>query len=147
MYSNDSWKVRLLQVQALTLGVSEEKVLTVVKWAAPTPLPFAPPSVIGVVSVQGRMFTVLDVGVLLDNKFAVQNAGAIVALRGDEQLALAVDDTRDVVEVKAGEIKAESASNLIRGTISVRGKDVLLLDIDSLFAGVIRGHERRRRRL
>ncbi|HEV8366957.1 MAG TPA: CheW domain-containing protein [Pyrinomonadaceae bacterium] len=144
--SEDSWKLRLLQVRSLTLGVVEEDVLTVVEWTQPTPLPFAPVSVMGVASIQGRMFTVVDVASLL-GEVTFEGSGFIVALRGDEQLALACDEASDVEEVKPADIINESESSLIQGNTQVRGKNVLVLDVARLFAGVIRGQERRRRRL
>ena len=42
--------------------------------------------------MHGRMFTVVDAAVLLERNGATQSR-SIVALRGDEQLALAVDET------------------------------------------------------
>jgi chemotaxis signal transduction protein len=70
-----------------------------------------------------------------------------VALRGDEQLALAVDEILETVSVKRDEVVNGTEKDLIQGTIRLNGDQVWLLDVDSLFAGVIRGRERRRRRL
>ena len=138
-------KLRLLQVDKQTLALHDEEVLTVVEWTEPTPLPFAPASVLGVVSVQGRMFTVLDLGLLMDNEATEQEQRFIVALRGDEQLALAVADSKSV-ETRTEEITLDSVSSLVRGTIRLDGQEVSLLNVDSLFAVAIRGRERRRRR-
>jgi len=121
-------------------------ILEISYWTEPAPLPFAPPSVLGIVSLQGRMFTVVDAAVLLARKAATQNR-SIVALRGDEQLALAVDETLEIVSIKPDEVVNGTEEDLIQGTIRLNGEQVLLLDVDSLFAGVIRGRERRRRRL
>jgi chemotaxis signal transduction protein len=121
-------------------------ILAISDWTEPAPLPFAPPSVLGIVSMHGRMFTVVDVAALLARKAATQSR-SIVALRGDEQLALAVDEPLEVVSVKPDEVVNETETDLIQGTIQLRGEQVLLLDVDSLFAGIIRGRERRRRRL
>jgi chemotaxis signal transduction protein len=129
------------------LGVVEEEVLTVVEFTQPTPLPFAPVSVMGITSVQGRMFTVVNVASLLDRDVVYEEPRFIVALRGDEQLALAVDEASEVEEVKTDFIANKSESSLIRGKTQVRGKDLLVLDTDELFAGLIRGQERRRRHL
>jgi len=129
------------------MGVGEEDVLTVVEWTQPTPLPFAPVSVLGVASIQGRMFTVVDVASLLSPEVASAEFRFIVALRGDEQLALAVDEASEVEEVKLADIINDSELSSIQGNTQVRGRQVLVLDVARLFAGVIRGQERRRRRL
>jgi len=121
-------------------------ILEISDWTEPAPLPFAPPSVLGIVSLQGRMFTVVDAAVLLARKAATQNR-SIVALRGDEQLALAVDESLEVISINPDDVVNETDRELIQGTLRLNGKQVLLLDIDSLFAGIIRGRERRRRRL
>ena len=131
-------KLRLLQVDKQTLALRDEEVLTVVEWTEPTPLPFAPASVLGVVSVQGRMF--------MDNEATEQEQRFIIALRGDEQLALAVADSKSV-ETRTEEITLDSVSSLFSGTIQLDGQEVSLLNVDSLFAVAIRGRERRRRRL
>ena len=144
--TNERGKLRLLLVDKLTLALRDEEVLTVVEWSEPTPLPFAPASVLGVVSVQGRMFTVLDLGLLLDNEATEQEHRFIVALRGDEQLALAVADSK-TVETRTSEITMDSVASLVRGKIQLDGLEVSLLNIDRLFAVAIRGRERRRRRL
>jgi len=121
-------------------------ILEISYWTEPAPLPFAPPSVLGIVSLQGRMFTVVDAAVLLARKAATQRR-SIVALRGDEQLALAVDESLEVISINPDDVVNETDRELIQGTLRLNGKQVLLLEIDSLFAGIIRGRERRRRRL
>jgi len=135
-----------MRVESLTLGVPDEMILEISYWTEPAPLPFAPPSVLGIVSLQGRMFTVVDAAVLLARKAATQRR-SIVALRGDEQLALAVDESLEVISINPDDVVNETDRELIQGTLRLNGKQVLLLDIDSLFAGIIRGRERRRRRL
>jgi chemotaxis signal transduction protein len=144
--TNERGKLRLLQVDKLTLALRDEEVLTVVEWTEPTPLPFAPASVLGVVSVQGRMFTVLDLGLLLDNEATEQEHRFIAALRGDEQLALAVADSKSV-GIRTEKITPDTVSSLIRGKIQLDNQEVSLLNVDMLFAVAIRGRERRRRRL
>ena len=96
--------------------------------------------------MHGRMFTAVDAAALLARKPATQSR-SIVALRGDEQLALAIDEPLEVVSVNPNEVVNEREIDLIQGTIQLNGEQVLLLDVDSLFASIIRGRERRRRRL
>jgi purine-binding chemotaxis protein CheW len=138
--------LRVFEVNSQVLAVREEEVLTVADWTEPTPLPFAPSSVLGIVSIQGRMFTVVDIDVLLESDSTTENPRFIMALRGDEQLAIAANNADQIVESEAEDKSQESNSNLVRGKFSVNGRTVLFLEVENLFAGVIRGRERRQRR-
>ena len=142
--SDHSLQIRLLRVDSQTLGLRENAVLKVLDWTTPTPLPFAPNTVAGIVSVQGRMFTVVDLRVLLEAP--QQNGKQIIALRGAEQLALAVDESQGVVEVDHIDNKS-TASDLFEGKVRIGEDEISVLNPETLFAGVIRGRERRRRRL
>ena len=102
------------------------------------------------------MFTVLDVARLLRGKNGVGKAREpaanaspqfIVALRGDEQLALAVDTSPETFEVSHEEIRVAEERSLFPGTVEHEGLDVPVLDVKELFAAVIQGRERRRRRI
>ena len=141
--SDNVIQIRLIRVDTRTLGLREDSVLKVIEWIAPTPLPFAPNTVVGIVSVQGRMFTVVDLRVLLEASH--QDGKQIIALRGAEQLALAVDESLGVVEVD--HVGEEKAADLFEGKVLVGNEEVPLLNPETLFAGVIKGRERRRRRL
>jgi chemotaxis signal transduction protein len=133
-------------VNSQVLAVREEEVLTVADWTEPTPLPFAPSSVLGIASIHGRMFTVVDMDVLLETESTIEKPGFILALRGDEQLAIAAKNADQIVESDVEVETQESTSNLVRGTFSVNGRTASLLEVENLFAGVIRGRERRQRR-
>ena len=119
------------RVGARLFAVDESKVATVANWRQPTPLPHAPPAVMGVVSLQGRMLTVLDLRRLADTGNSENGTPQhVIALRGDEQLALAVD--------------------AIEGSIaSPRDGDdseVEVINVSALFSLAIQGRERRQRR-
>lgn len=118
-------KRRTLHIGSKRVGVFEDDVFTVAQWCEPTPLPFAPDSVLGIVAIESRMFTVLELGNHLGVGPTSQRS-QIVALRGDEQLALAVDNSA---------IEPDDAEQIV------------LLDLTSLFATVMKGQERRRRSL
>jgi chemotaxis signal transduction protein len=57
-------KLQLFRAGPLTFGIFTDEIAATIAWREPTPLPLAPKSVLGVVSVQGRMLTVLDSRVL-----------------------------------------------------------------------------------
>jgi chemotaxis signal transduction protein len=163
MYDNSSaddlaqepaYKLKVLRVGSMSLGLFEDQIRTIAEWNEPTPLPFAPASVLGVVSIQGRMFTVLDLAQLVSaNQADVVTQSStrqhIVALRGDEQLALAVVASEQTLEVIAADIKPpkEHSLHLFLGTVEQDGEEVQVLDVKELFSSVIHGRERRRRHI
>ena len=70
-----------------------------------------------------------------------------VALRGDEQLALACDSTEDRIEVSPAELSPPTdAQSPARGTIERGGARVTVLDPARLFDAATRGIDRRRKR-
>lgn len=142
-------KLQLLDLGSLQLGVFEDEIATIAEWRQPTPLPHAPPAVLGVVSIQGRMLTVLDPLRLLDE--TTNNTGSswgfIVALRGDEQLALAIKKKTDASKLTAKDIdRPPETARLVLGVVHLAGQAISVLDVKQLFSAAIRGHERRRRR-
>ena len=124
----------------------------------PTPLPFAPAPVRGVVSQRGRILTVIDPLLLLPpdaptraSTPAPATAPLIVALRGDEQLALSVERIEHDIELfDDGEADAtpdaSPNSQLLRRTIRHQTETISLLDTAHLFEAAMQGVERRRRR-
>lgn len=138
---------RLLQTFSVgsdLFAVLADEVMTLAEWREPAVLPQAPASVLGVVSIQGRMLTVLNLSQLLEQ----QHAGArshILALNGDEQLALAIDAPGEIIEL--GDVKIPTENNkLIAGVIRRNGREIKILNLKELFPTAIQGRERRRRR-
>src|SRR3954471_10227442 len=75
---------------ARLIGIFADEADHVSAWKPLTPLPNAPEGVLGVVSVRGRISTVLDPLSLLGERREVEAAtpfAFIITLRGDEQLA------------------------------------------------------------
>jgi chemotaxis signal transduction protein len=76
----------------------------------------------------------------------------VVALRGDEQLALAIETIVGVVRVREDELGAdklvahEHAAQPLRATLEHEGAHVYVLDPARLFDAAVRGTERRRPR-
>jgi len=123
-----------------------------------TPLPFAPPSVRGVVSGRGRILTVIDPLILPlqpDTPADTQGhapTGAtvplIVALTGDEQLALSVERVESNFELSDDEagMAANQRNNPLRRIIRHHAESIALLAPAHLFDAVLQGIDRRRRR-
>ena len=149
---NTTRRLKVLRVDSVWVGLPEDEITTIAKWIDPAPLPFAPESVLGVVCIQGRMFTVLELaGRLRPNEANISARHSlrsyIVALRGEEQLALAVDAAEETIEVSAEDIKTsgESSPRFFLGTVGHAGHDMRVLAVRELFSATD-GSERRRRR-
>ena len=118
----------------------------------PAPLPHAPAPVLGVVSVRGRMRTVLHPARLfemlgLDFEHDLEECGFVASLVGDEQLALVFDVSRPF-PLTPGDLNPppESPALPVRATFRRHGETVYLLDPARLFEAAMSGTERRRQR-
>jgi chemotaxis signal transduction protein len=142
---NESLELRVFTAASFKFAISAREVATVVPWRMPTPLPDAPAGILGVVAVQGRMLTVMDPAILFERESNGKvSRDSIVALRGDEQLALAIDDEgRSVAGVKIE--PEETATPAILGLLKNQGELIFVLDVKQIFSLAIRGRERRRR--
>jgi chemotaxis signal transduction protein len=128
------------------------------EWSEPVPLPHAPAAVLGVVSVHGRIYTLLDTRALLDAQAHAHEdvhedvregaPGFIVALRGDEQLALAAERIEGPLEINAAALDPPDIpfAPLLRATLERNGTCIHVLDPSALFDAAMQGTERRRRR-
>jgi chemotaxis signal transduction protein len=120
----------------------------------PVALPNAPPAVLGVVCMRGHMLTVLDPVAILTGEPLDWPATlpAVIALRGDEQLALAAQSCRDTITIAAEDIQPPGQTNpdvfesAVLGIARYAGEEIAVLKVDNLFAAAVRRKERRRRR-
>jgi chemotaxis signal transduction protein len=147
-----------------SFAVYAEEVESAADGLRPAPLPFAPPCVLGVVPVRGRMRTALDPLRLLDAPAPPDHEEAasaavpprdvtntpprlFVALAGDEQLALACDSAEAPADVRPSQLEpAPDAHAPVRGLLQHEGRAITLLDPSRLFDAAMRGTDRRRRR-
>ncbi len=143
-------KVQLFRTGPTQFGVYEEHVATIADWREPTPLPHAPESVLGVASIQGRMLTVLDLARLSGSDIATSNESYrhIIALCGEEQLALAASGLGEIVDFSPSDSSVRENGNerFVSCVFTRSGADARLLNISELFAAALHGRERRRRR-
>lgn len=118
----------------------------------PAPLPHAPTAVLGVVCVRGRMLTVLDPVALFTGEVSSwpNSLPVVIALRGDEQLALAAQSCRDTITTADADIQpAENGgdfNDLALGLVRHGGEEITVLNTDQLFSSAMSRKERRRRR-
>ena len=159
--AHDSRGLFVFRAGGRLFAVFAEEVESVAERLRPAPLPFAPPAVLGVVAVRGRMRTALDPPLLFDAPAqagldappaAAQSvtrppARLFVALAGDEQLALACDSAEGPVAVPASQLELAPDSHApVRGRVEHEGRTITLLDPSRLFDAATRGTDRRRRR-
>jgi purine-binding chemotaxis protein CheW len=121
----------------------------------PAALPNAPPAVLGIVCMRGHMLTVLDpIAVLTGATLGWPDSlPSVIALRGDEQLALAAESCRDTITIAAEDIQPPTETNhegsetAVLGIARYAGEEITVLRVDNLFAAAVRRKERRRRRI
>ncbi|HEV7798278.1 MAG TPA: chemotaxis protein CheW [Pyrinomonadaceae bacterium] len=143
--------LQLFRAGSSHFGIFTDEIATTIAWREPTPLPHAPKSVLGVVSVHGRMLTVLEVTILAARESAASDTTRaaqqhIIALRGDEQLALAVEALGETVKIADGDLESRTAGTLVLGILHLEGSEINVLNVKELFPAAIQGRERRRRR-
>jgi purine-binding chemotaxis protein CheW len=143
-------KLQLFQAGSLQFGIFADEVTAIVEWREATPLPRAPESVLGVVSIQGHMLTVVDVAALIGRESVSSRARTrhLIALRGDEQLGLAVETLGETIEITENDFttKRDSEEPLVLGVLHREGTEINILNPKGLFPTAIQGRERRRRR-
>lgn len=142
--------LQLVSAGSVQFAILADEIAAIVGWREPTPLPQAPKSVLGVVSIQGRMLTVLDLAMLTGGGAAPNDVPAhhLIALRGDEQLALAIETLGETIEIAEDDFdaKRETGEPLVLGVLPRDGAEINILNPQELFPTAIQGRERRRRR-
>jgi chemotaxis signal transduction protein len=143
-------KLQLFRAGSFHFGVFANDIAAIVTWRDPTPLPYAAKSVLGVVSVHGRMLTVLDLARLTSHEAASSDVPAqhLITIRGDEQLALAIETLGETIEIAEDDFNAmrETEEPLFLGVLHLEGAETNILNPKELFSTAIQGRERRRRR-
>ena len=137
-----------------TFAVFEEEVEGTAESKRPARLPHAPPAVLGVVCMRGRMLTTLDPFALVEAEPAnwPNELPLVIALRGDEQLALAADSLRETITVASTDIEqfegdqSDRLQPIIAGVARHGGEELTILNTGGLFAAAFQRTERRRRR-
>ena len=152
-----SRKLQLVRAGSSQFGIFAEQISAIVEWQEPAPLPQAPSSVLGVVSIQGRMLTVLDLAKLASGEAVLDDTPRkllrhLIALRGDEQLALAIEALGELVKLTPNEsmtdsiTKEETVTTPVLGVLQWEGAEIRILNLNGLFPAAIQGRQRRQRR-
>ena len=144
----------MLRAGAHLIGVFADEARSVSEDCKLTSLPCAPPTVLGVACIRGRMHTVLDPALLLrapDDKHGKPDDPSsqiyFIALNGDEQLALKVDEVRGVIEILPEDVlPLAHAGRVVQGVIQSENNLIVVLNQAELFDAAMQGTERRRKR-
>ena len=149
-------KLQLVRAGQNQFGIFADQISAIVEWQEPVPLPHAPGSVLGIVSIEGRMLTVLDLAKLGTGEALADTPRKflrhLIALRGDEQLALAIEAPGEVVKLTPNEsmtdfiTKQETGTTPVLGVLQREGAEIRILNLKGLFPAAIRGRQRRQRR-
>lgn len=143
----------IFEAGALIFAILADQVDGITEARVPAVLPNSPQAILGVVSVRGRMLTVIDPTVLITGQSLRWPHGlpSVIGLRGDEQLALVAQHCRDKITIEDADIVrpnegADDDAGLLVGRVRYAGEEILVLDVNHLFASVMKQRERRRRR-
>lgn len=122
------------------LGIAAADVNEVLRHGPTTPVPLAPPGVVGLVNLRGRIATVVDLRVRLGRprrgKAPVGGSFGVVLQSRRNVVSLLVDRVGDVLEVDettfepVPETVPEPARSLIAGTYKLKKGLVLVLDTE-----------------
>jgi purine-binding chemotaxis protein CheW len=124
------------------VAIRAAEVESVVEIAGITPVPGAPPHVVGLAALRSRVVTVIDCAAALGAAAPTPVRAAAVATLDGHAYALLVDGVEDVVET-SGEPRPLPGSvggewgRAARESIEAEGDLLLLVDIAALIAGPI----------
>jgi chemotaxis signal transduction protein len=166
--AEDQRELLVMRSGAHAFAVFADEADSVTRGVRPTPLPHAPRAVLGVVAVRGRIRTLLDPLALLGAASAPEDEARdesrredleredgsgggeprfTVALRGDEQLALAVERVERIVAAPPDALEpAASPTGVARATFRHGERRVVVLDPALIFEAAMQGTDRRRHR-
>lgn len=109
-------------------------------WSAATPLPHAPPHVLGMMNLRGAILPVIDLAARLG--LGPSNPGAssvvVVAQIGEAQVGLVVDAVSDILTVTEGliqaapEVGSRDSNAFVAGVMTIDAAIVSLLALDQV---------------
>jgi len=113
------------------------------------PIPDAPQTVLGIATVRGELVTLYDPRPILRVDGSVDGA-ALLFVRGDRRVALAIDDVYDAITVEETDALgvpgggADGSDGVLVGLVRRDGQLIALLDADALLTAVAAGDGERR---
>lgn len=115
-------------------------------WTASTPLPHAPPHVLGMINLRGAVLPVVDLGARLGMGVTKADSSAVVVVAHviDRQVGLLVDAVCDILSIPDGalqptpEVGSGEAAGYVRGVMTTPDGIVSVLSLDDIFGGEVR---------
>ncbi|MDF1631010.1 chemotaxis protein CheW [Mycoplana sp. MJR14] len=113
-------------------------------WTPATPMPHAPPYVLGVINLRGAVLPIIDMSMRLGMKPAEPTVRhvIIVAQVGPKTVGLLVDAVSDILTVTddnvqpTPDIANEMAKNYARGILAIEGRMICMIELEALFPHV-----------
>ncbi|NTH14252.1 purine-binding chemotaxis protein CheW [Agrobacterium rhizogenes] len=110
-------------------------------WAAATPLPHAPPDILGVMNLRGSVIPIIDLAAKLGVRNAIDTTrAAIVVAEVDRNIVgLVVDQVSDILSIRADQIQpvpylgTSFDPAFCHGIIPLERGMVCFLDLDHIF--------------
>ncbi|MBP2236478.1 purine-binding chemotaxis protein CheW [Sinorhizobium kostiense] len=113
-------------------------------WAASTPLPHAPPHVLGVMNLRGSVIPIIDLAARLGVRSTIDTSRAaiVVAEVGNNIVGLVVDQVSDILSIRGDQIQPVPDLGMTfnasysHGIIPLERGMVCFLDLDNMFANL-----------
>jgi purine-binding chemotaxis protein CheW len=125
------------RVGAESFALPVEQVLEVAELGELSPVPGAPPSVLGVRNLRGQVLPVIDLATVLGTAPANSASKLVIAEQSGRRAGLAIDQVTDVGEL-TGPLQ-ETDSPLLAGSTLAAGELVGVVDVAGVFAAVEAG--------
>ena len=103
-------------------------------------IPCCPPHILGAMSLRGELLTLIDPRAALNLPPAPRGGKAVVASLGEQALAIAVDEVRDIVYLRGHELQPppsalrEQCGAEVSGTAPYADRMMTVLDLPALLA-------------
>lgn len=138
-------KLPAIGAELITISIGEQyfaidvmQVREIRGWTTSTPLPHAPPHVLGMINLRGAILPVIDLGSLLGLGATTVSPSAVVMVAqiGSEQMGLLVDAVCDIVTVAEGMLQEAPSvgggrvREFVSGVMTTEQGIVTLLNLD-----------------
>lgn len=126
-------KIWVLRLGSTFLGVEPKAFKEVLEVTQPTPIPLAPPPLLGLLSNQGKIVPVFDLSHTLQITPAGSGIAALLEFEG-QPLAFMIDEVVGLRTNLSGAWIAPSQDPLFSAILEEDGKTVQILEVPNLFA-------------
>ena len=124
----------------LMIGIDVHKVQEVIRHERMTPVPLAPPEIVGLINLRGEIVPALDLRAQLGLPVAEELSASVLLKTRGETVSLLVAEVGDVVEPSPSDYEPVPPSvsarvrEVVTGTFKLEGMLLLVLDPDRVLA-------------